>query len=196
MNTRLTILLAGAAAVVASATFAGPLTRARYETPKYQVETKDGAFEIRKYPAVVIASAGMTTEARAQDSTFMQLFKYISGENEKGRKIKMTTPVFTTTEGSGRVMSFVVPVSVVKDGVPRASNSNIVTTERAAGRFAVYRYSGRWTESREATARERLIAWAKENGLELIGSFEKANYDPPFTPPVLRRNEILFRIRE
>ena len=40
----------------------------------------------------------------------------------------------------------------------------------------------------------RRLAWMKARGYVAKGSFEKANYDPPFTPPPLRRNEVLVRI--
>ncbi|HCN81536.1 MAG TPA: SOUL heme-binding protein, partial [Verrucomicrobiales bacterium] len=38
--------------------------------------------------------------------------------------------------------------------------------------------------------------WIDEQNLTLMSVMEKASYDPPFTPPFMRRNEILVRIDE
>jgi effector-binding domain-containing protein len=198
MKTKPMILIVVAAIVGSSfASVAGALGRDRYETPKYEVTKKSGSFEVREYPALTVASATMGADTPNKNSAFMNLFRYISGDNEKGQKIEMTSPVFTSpTQKAGQsVMSFVVPADVAKAGAPKATDSNIVITKRAAGKFAVYRYTGRWTESREKSAREKLAAWAKSEGMEIIGDFEKANYDPPFVPPFLRRNEALVRIK-
>jgi len=99
-------------------------------------------------------------------------------------------------KGETRDMSFVVPEEIVKAGVPESSNPDVKISKRQAGRFAVYRYSGRWTEAREVDAQTKLAAWMKSKGLTVEGGFEKANYDPPFTPPSMRRNEVLVRIKK
>ena len=81
-------------------------------------------------------------------------------------------------------------------GCWKANNNNIAVSKRQAGRFAVYRYSGRWTEARDKEARQTLAKWIDEQNLTLMSVMEKASYDPPFTPPFMRRNEILVRIDE
>jgi hypothetical protein len=169
-------------------------SREKYESASYKVVKNEGAFEIRKYPELVVVSAPMS-KGSEKNNAFRSLFQYISGKNEAGKKIAMTTPVFTTpkAEGAG-VMSFVVPAEVAKAGAPKANSEAVEVAKRAAGKFAVYRYSGRWTKAREAEAQKRLEAWIKKEGLEAVGSVEKANYDPPFTPGFLRRNEALVRI--
>ena len=88
-------------------------------------------------------------------------------------------------------MSFVLPDEIAKNGAPKANSSSITVTKRQAGRFAVYRYSGRWTEARDKKARETLAEWAKAQNLTLTSVMEKASYDPPFTPPFMRRDEIV-----
>jgi hypothetical protein len=177
------------------ASCAGPDGRANYETPPYQAIQTDGSFEVREYPAIMVASAPMNARQSGQNSAFMDLFGYISGKNEKNLKIPMTTPVFGTMNEEENSMSFVVPAKVVETGVPEASNSQVKIAERAAGRFAAYRYSGRWSRDREEKARAMLVAWMKAQDLSPIGKMEKASYDPPFTLPSLRRNEVLVRIK-
>lgn len=185
-----------AAAVAASlcATQFALAGRDDYETPDYEVVKSEGAFELRDYPAMVVVSAPMKSKGGRRNSAFMQLFGYISGKNEAEQKIAMTTPVITGSEDGKTAMSFVVPEDVAKAGAPAAVNEEIEIGERKAGRFAVYRYSGRWTEARDAAARAKLMEWVKQQGLRAAATVEKASYDPPFTLPALRRNEVMVRL--
>ena len=196
MKTKITIALAigGALLLTALSSCAGPLGRSGYESAPYTTVKKDGAFEIRDYPEIVVATTVMKDAKNKQNSGFMSLFRYISGKNEAEQKIAMTTPVFSKTGGGQQEMSFVLPDEVAKNGAPKANNDNITVSKRQAGRFVVYRYSGRWTEANDKKARAALAKWAKEQGLSLSSVIEKASYDPPFTPPFMRRNEILARI--
>lgn len=178
------------------ALYADQAGRGKYETPDYEVVKNDGAFEVRDYPTITVVSAPMAKVDGNRNSAFMNLFGYISGKNEDAQKISMTSPVISTNVDGKKAMSFVVPADVAKAGAPDANNPDIAVSERSAGRFAVYRYSGRWTEARESAARDKLAGWLEEQGLETTGSFEKANYDPPFTLPMLRRNEVMVRVKE
>jgi DNA gyrase inhibitor GyrI len=192
----LTLLAAGGILLTSLAVTAAAAGRDKYESPSYKVVKNDGAYEVRDYPSVVVASASMAANDGKRNSAFMSLFRYISGQNEAAQKIEMTSPVFTDTEGKKPSMSFVVPAAVAKAGAPKANNPDIAITKRKAGRFAVYRYSGRWTTKKEAAARAKLMAWISGEGLTATGTVEKANYDPPFTLPAFRRNEVLVRVRE
>jgi DNA gyrase inhibitor GyrI len=170
--------------------------RGGYESAPYTAVKTEGAFEIRDYPEIVVATNTMPGNKRSQNSGFMSLFRYISGQNEAKQKIAMTTPVFSKTSGDRQEMSFVLPDEIAKNGAPKANNNRITVNKRQAGRFAVYRYSGRWTEARDKKARETLAEWGKAQQLTLTSVMEKASYDPPFTPPFMRRNEILVRINK
>ena len=198
MKTKFAIAITFGATLLCSAlsSCAGPFGRGGYESAPYTAVKTDGAFEIRDYPEIVVATTTMSGDKDNQNSRFMSLFKYISGKNETEQKISMTTPVFSKTDGDRQEMSFVVPKEVAQSGAPKANNKNITVAKRQAGRFAVYRYSGRWTEARDKKARATLAEWAKTQKLTLTSVMEKASYDPPFTPPFMRRNEILVRINK
>ncbi|YCM42486.1 heme-binding protein [Verrucomicrobiaceae bacterium 227] len=198
MKTKFALAITVGASLLCSAlsSCANPLGRGGYESAPYTAVKTDGAFEIRDYPEIVVATTTMAGEKGNQNSGFMSLFKYISGKNETKQKISMTTPVFSKTDGERQEMSFVVPKEVAQTGAPKADNENVTVTKRKAGRFAVYRYSGRWTEARDKKARETLAEWTKTQKLTLTSVMEKASYDPPFTPPFMRRNEILVRIKK
>ena len=63
--------------------------RAGYKSAPYQTTQQEGPFEVREYPALQLATTGMSGE----DKSFRRLFNYISGQNETKQKIAMTTPV-------------------------------------------------------------------------------------------------------
>ena len=126
----------------------------------------------------------------------MRLFGYIQGDNEADAKIAMTTPVFMT-EGEGlgaSTMSFVLPEQIATNGAPEATVDNVQIGSLPAGRYAVYRFSGRRTEDRISSMKTDLVSWMRKQGLEPAGDFLTAGYDPPFTPPGLQRNEVLIRV--
>jgi hypothetical protein len=60
-----------------------------------------------------------------------------------------------------------------------------------AQRVAAIRFSGGWTDARFARAETTLSDWMAEEGLTAAGPPTYAYYNDPFTPPFLRRNEVL-----
>ncbi len=172
------------------------LTRAGYESAGYKVVRRSGAFEIRDYPALTLVSTPMSATRPTDDGSFMRLFRYIGGANEAESKIAMTTPVFSDQVGTNRQMSFVVPKKVAASGAPKAKREDIAVQTRPAGRFAAYRFSGSWGTERAESARQKLAEWLAAEKLQPIGEPQVANYDPPFTPAFLRRNEVMVRVKE
>ena len=164
------------------------------ESPAYRVLQQDGAFEIREYPAMVVASTAMDNADPNESTSFMRLFRYISGDNEKGSKIAMTTPDFSSGSNGAGEMSFVVPKGVVAEGAPSATNTQVKIDTMAAGRFAVYRFSGSWRPERFELSKNKLVDWMRQQQISPAAEPIVANYDPPYTPSFLKRNEILIRI--
>jgi hypothetical protein len=157
-------------------------SRASYETAPYKVIRADGAFEIREYPELKIA----TTQLGKDNDSFMRLFRYIAGGNAKQEKIAMTTPVFMV---DGK-MAFVVPEKD-RANTPEPSSPQVGLDTLKSRRVAVYRFSGGRTKDSEPQAVEKLKAWMRENNLTSTGKPFSAYYDPPWTPGFLRRNEVL-----
>jgi len=79
-----------------------------YETIPYEVIKKEGNIEIRKYDNVLLASTKSQTNQK-YDSGFSNVFRYISGANEKQSKIQMTTPVVSYEENDQLITGFYVP---------------------------------------------------------------------------------------
>jgi len=165
----------------------------KYQSPEYKVVQKEGSFEIRDYPELTIVSTPM--QKRGMDGSFMKLFRFISGRNERSQKISMTTPVLMTGAGSG-IMSFIVPEDVVRQGVPTPSNPEVTISTRPPARYATYRFSGPSKPGPSEVAAKKLLAWVDAKHLPTSGSPSPiyAYYNPPWTPGFMRRNEVLLRL--
>lgn len=157
------------------------------ETPNYQIAEQDGKFEVRDYPEMTVARTAMG------EGDFMRLFRYISGGNEAEQKIAMTAPVLVQHKGEESGMSFVVPREVAAKKAPAPQAPGVSVDTMPAARFAVFAYSGRRTDSNEADALAKLRAWMEKKGLRAEGEPVFAYYDPPWTLPFLRRNEVMLR---
>jgi DNA gyrase inhibitor GyrI len=165
-------------------------TRAGYESAPYATSKTDGKFEIRDYPALTVASTSADSDA-ARDGSFMRLFRYISGQNDRSEKIAMTTPVFMGAGGEARKMSFVVPTEVAKKGAPAPNASDVKVEQLPAGRWAVFRFNGASTPANAEAALAKLREWMKAQQLTSSGNPVTAYFDPPWTPGPVRRNEVM-----
>ncbi len=169
-------------------------TRAGYATAPHVVVRRDGAFEIRDYPALQLAQTSMD---RGENGGFMRLFDFISGKNEAGEKIAMTTPVFMERAPGGETgsMAFVLPEG--KSRPPSPSRTNVWIREVAAGRFAAHRFPAPRPDAvRETAATGALREWLAKEGLQAVGDPVFAYFDPPWIPRWFRRNEVMLRLRE
>jgi DNA gyrase inhibitor GyrI len=165
--------------------------RADYATAPYTVVRTDGKFELRDYPALVVAETPM----HGADNGFMRLFHFINGKNAAQQKIAMTTPVFMNhTAGTNATMAFVMPVKLGTNGVPQPTESGVVVKPIPAGRFAVFRFAGWRSEKNSADATAQLTAWLAQEKISTTGEPVFAYFNPPWTLPFCRRNEIMLRV--
>ena len=183
-----------ALAVLAGLVSAGCASvRAGYESAPYKVVRQDGKFELRDYPALVVAETPM----RGADNSFMRLFHFIGGENAAKQKISMTTPVFMNdTGGTNATMAFVMPAKSSLNNLPQPSEPGVTLKQIPAGEFAVLRFSGGRNENNATNAVTRLTAWLAQEKIAPVGEPVFAYFDPPWTPPFLRRNEVMLRVTQ
>ncbi len=169
---------------------------AGYESAEFKVIESDGPIQIREYPDLILAATSSKLDSQGRDGSFMRLFRYIGGANEAEQKIAMTTPVFMEGEiGETDVtMGFVMPKDVVAKGPPVPNGEGVTLRTRKGGRFAVIRFAGRLDSKLAKLQEAKLRDWMRSRGLHGDGSAETAGYDPPFTPPPLRHNEVLIRL--
>ena len=176
--------------------------------PSYVVVRVEAPFEIRDYPELVIVSTAMTDDSGA---AFGKLFDYISGVNQGNRKISMTAPVLQARggdkvemtapviqgrigDGESRQMAFLLPESFTFETAPLPIDPSVSLSTIPPRRVAAVRFNGRLSDEAAEAQRLKLIAWLSEQQIEPVGLAESAGYNPPWTLPPLRRNEVFIPI--
>ncbi len=188
------------------------------EEPKYTVIQKNDTFEIREYAPYVVAQTEVTgTFDEMGGKAFKILFKYISGENQKRSKIKMTAPVIqessrkegqkiqmtapviqevNTNNSKSATYSFVMPQSFTLDTLPLPLDRRIKLKEVPAKTVAVREYSGSWGEEKYKQNEALLLKALKDGNIKTIGKPSFARYNSPFALWFMRRNEIMIEVRK
>ena len=161
-----------------------------YEEPPFETIHKTDIYEIRQYADRLAVQATYTN----QDSSFRNLFNYISGANIDSQKIKMTIPVTESKEDSKMVMQFYLPSNFTKKTAPVPTDPRVKLINMEKGYYAVIKYSGRITDKNFNKHIKILRKSLLEDKIKIIGPAIKATYNGPFTLPILRRNEAMFLI--
>lgn len=170
------------------------------EEPEYTVLMAEGNMELRQYPGLVVARTFMrgTYEETANDS-FRVLAGYIFGKNkatddegpQASTKIPMTAPVLQEKTDEGWQMSFVMPSEKRLDSLPEPLDDRVNLADLPGFRIAAIRYTGFTSEQKINAKAQELEAWLGAKGIKTAGKPISARYDPPWTLPFLRRNEVL-----
>ena len=161
-----------------------------YEESPFNIVHQTDIYEIRHYVDRLAVQATYTN----QDSSFRNLFNYISGANIDSEKIKMTIPVTQSEESSEMVMQFYLPSKFTKKTAPVPTDSRVELIVIEEGHYAVIKYSGRLTNKNLNKHKKILKENLIEDKIEIIGPVIKATYNGPFTLPMFRRNEVMFLI--
>ena len=186
------------------ATFFSGVILAATEEPKYSVLLKEDAFELRQYAPQLVAETAVNGDMDAASSQgFRAIADFIFGNNKAPgqnapAKIAMTAPVTVqprANESSLREakdwrIQFVMPSEYTLATLPKPNNQAVQLREVPAQRFAVLRYSGLNTESKVEDKTNELLAWVKTKNWQMVGSPQLSRYDPPWTLPMWRRNEL------
>ena len=160
------------------------------EEAKYEIIDENEVYEIRKYNdrlAVETSRAGI-------DSNFRKLFNYISGMNNTQEKIAMTTPVTQVKKNGNMAMQFYLPSKFNSVNVPKPNREDVKIINIEGGYYAVLRYSGRASDRNFLKHKEILEKELKNNNVSIISPPIRATYDSPFTLPMNRINEAMFKI--
>lgn len=188
----------------------GAITAMATEEAPYKVVKTDDIFELREYPAQLLAETIVDGDLEgAGEKAFKLLFRYISGDNRSRKKIAMTSPVSQEQKGEKISMtapvsqqrvqgkwavSFMMPASYTLETLPVPDDPKVTLRQVPARRVASVRYSGFWSEEKFLLNKAKLDTWIRENGFVVVGEPVWARYNPPFTPWFMRRNEILIPV--
>jgi len=194
--------------VIAVAIGAWIIVTQNIETPDYTTVVKEGSFEIRDYPEMIVAQVRRTgTRDKAIREAFDPLADYIFARERGGDGISMTAPVtqepagkiamtapVTQTQREGEwVVRFIMPAKYAMGELPKPAGD--VTLDTIAGeRRAAIRFSGSWDTELFERKTQELREWLSSRGIGPSGPPSYAYYNDPFTPSFLRRNEVMFEI--
>ncbi len=183
------------------------------EQAKYSVLKKADGYEIRNYPAHIVAQTiveGTSVNGEAFNKGFKIIAGYIFGGNIKkesiamtapvvaqgsSEKIAMTVPVTASADGNSQVVSFVMPSAYTLATLPTPNDSRIKLIEVPEQKIAAFRFSWYRTDSRFEKMQKQLFADLARDNVEIIGTPIFAGYNPPWTPPWMNRNEIMVQIK-
>jgi hypothetical protein len=106
----------------------------------------------------------------------------------------MTAPV--TQQGGGGLwdVQFVMPSDYTMQTLPKPNNPDVILKEIAGKRFAVIRFSGLARANSLAAHTKELETFILENNLQTVSEPTYAFFNPPWTLPFLRRNEVMIEI--
>ena len=159
------------------------------EEPVYQVEKAWEAeqIEIRAYAPRIMAVTGMNEDS---DSGFSVLAGYIFGGNAEEQKIAMTAPVQQTMAGE-KEMAFMMPAEYAVKDLPQPEDQRVSFREAPAYTAAVIQFSG-WASAEKADENwQQLKRFLIAEGIDITGEPTLNQYNPPWTLPFMRRNEII-----
>ena len=160
-----------------------------YEEANYEVVKENKEYEIRKYSDRLVIETNSI-----EGNGFRKLFNYISGNNEKNQEIKMTVPVTQEIKNGNMTMQFYLPLKFNKDNAPKPSNSDIEILTIEGGYYAVIEYSGRSSDKNFLKNKDILEKLLKQANITILSPPIRASYNSPFTLPILKRNEVMYRI--
>ncbi len=159
------------------------------EEPVYQVEKawETEQIEIRAYAPRVMAVTEMIEDS---NGGFRVLAGYIFGGNAEEQEIAMTAPVQQSMEGD-REMAFMMPAEYTLEDLPEPEDQRVSFREAPAYTAAVIQFSG-WASAEKADENwQRLRQFLIAEGIDITGEPTLNQYNPPWTLPFMRRNEII-----
>jgi hypothetical protein len=193
------------------------------EEPAFKVISKAGTFEVRQYAPMLVAETTVEGDMdEASNKGFRKIADYIFGNNQSAQsgnaakiamtapvtlepqseKIAMTAPVTLSATGQEPGMAasnkwrvhFVMPSQYTLSNIPQPKNPDVKLREIPGKLFAVNSYSGFNTQARVQSKTDELAAWVLAQKMKALSSPQLSRYDPPWTLPMFRRNEIMIEV--
>lgn len=182
------------------------------EEPEFASIEKKDAFEIREYQPKLIAQVLVNGSFdSASNKGFRLLADFIFGNNktnegskkiemtapvvsrDASEKIEMTAPVLSEEVEKGWYISFNMPKQFTKETLPIPNNPEVKIIEIPQEKYAVITFSGLVREKKYAKMFTLLNEEMKKRNLDPKGTVVLARYNPPWTLPFLRRNELMVK---
>jgi hypothetical protein len=200
------LALASLAAIPAAAS-----PRERVEQPESKLVASFEDFELRRYEPRLEATVNVKARnaREASNAGFRILANLIFGANEgreeiamtspvgRSQKIDMTAPVGQSRQGDTWTISFTMPRQFTAETLPRPKDTRIMIRQLPARLYAIRSFRGSPSEATIAARETELRAWLDEAGYQVVpGPAIYNRYDPPWIPPIMRRNELWVPVSE
>jgi len=180
----------------------------RVEQPEYKIQASDGSIQIRSYGPMIAAEAVVEGERKvAINEGFRLIAAYIFGANKPNARIAMTAPVQqqkqtiamtapVTQQGAGNAWTvrFIMPKSWTMETLPTPTDARVSLKAVPARRFVAITFSGFATSEAIESHTDELRRYAADHRLSTTGEPLLAFYNPPWTLPFLRRNEVMLEL--
>ncbi len=183
----------------------------RYEPYVVAEITVAGSFDRATQSSFRPLFSYITGSNRSRENMDMTTPVLVEPSGQAGsEKLAMTVPVLVEPRATGEsvdgqrlageeieawTMAFVLPAGYTAETAPLPTNSSVTIREVEGREVASIRFSGRLSNKNAETQRATLEDWLQVHGLEHQGDWRIATYDPPFTIPWFRRNEVLVTLR-
>ncbi len=164
----------------------------KVEEPAYTSLGELDEVELRRYAPSIQARTSLADSGQT-NSGFRRLAGYIFGGNDREMEIAMTAPVEETLEEEP-TMAFTMPSEHRMEDLPAPDDASVELVAVPERTVAVIAFSGWATGGKVADKTEELMTTLKNNGIEASGSPSLNQYNPPWTPPFMRRNEIMVAV--
>ena len=209
MKNRWKIIVVVIGIILISAIAVGPIM-SRVETPAYEVIKSQGKIEIRQFEPMIIAEVHVQGErADAVSKGFRLLADYIFGNNttrqniamtapvqqRESTQIAMTAPIQQHSTKDSWLVSFVMPSEYSMESLPEPKNDRVTLKKIPSQQFIVITFSGTSSDENVREHEEELIEFTKANNISVTGRSKYAFYNPPWTLPLMRRNEVMTEMR-
>ena len=157
--------------------------------PTYDVIKDTESYQIRFYSSYSVCSTAMSgsegsemPDALVSGNSFTDLADYVFGEN-----LAMTTPVIC----GGGAMEFVLPKGINSQNAPVPKTDKVTVRDVPSDFLAVREFPGFATDGEVSRQRAMLEDALLADGVIYDNlSFKVFQYNPPYTLPWLRRNEV------
>ena len=203
------IILAISSTILIGCAMVGPIM-SHVEQPNYDVlSSSTDDIEIRRYAPMVIAEVEVRgAREEAISDGFRLLADYIFGNNttqqdiamtapvqqQANKKIAMTAPVQQQSSGDRWKVSFVMPAEYSLATLPEPNNEQVKLKQIPAKDFIAIQFSGTNSKQNITKHERQLRQYIERNNIQTLGTPKYAFYNPPWTLPFMRRNEVMIEI--
>ena len=144
----------------------------------------------------IAAASEPGSDANARQAAKIAMTAPVTVEPQSS-KIAMTAPVTLepqVDQAQQWRVHFVMPSEYTLANIPKPNNSAVTLHALPSKYMVVHRYSGFNTVARVQEKTDETLAWAQQQSLKVVGTPQLSRYDPPWTLPMFRRNEIMVEV--